>query len=400
MVKIEKKVPDLRFPEFDKDWKEKKLSEVSTLISGQHLSPEEYINKEIGFPYFTGPSDFTNDEKNVSKWTEKQTKYGMRGDVLITVKGSGCGALHFLALPQVAIGRQLMAIRSKESNSLFIFQKLKVKNVYFEKLSLGNMIPGLSRSDILNTKIFFPSLSEQTKIANFLTAIDTRLQQLNQKKILLEKYKKGVMQKIFSQEIRFKDDEGKDFPEWEVKSLRLVAYKVLDKNKDNNISFVLTNSAEKGIVSQKDYFDKDIANQNNLGNYYIVKKDDFVYNPRISSFAPVGPIKRNKLEEGVMSPLYTVFRFKQHNLSFFEYYFESTEWHRYMHSIANYGARHDRMNITTSDFFEMPLPLPVQGEQTQIANFLTAIDDRISLVEQQIQKTEAYKKGLLQQMFV
>ena len=88
-----------------------------------------------------------------------------------------------------------------------------------------------------------------------------------------------------------------------------VSEKVREKNSENLYSSVLTNSAEFGIIPQRDYFDKDIANEKNLNGYYIVKQNDFVYNPQISNYAPVGPIKPNKLNEvGIMSPLYYVFR--------------------------------------------------------------------------------------------
>ena len=208
------------------------------------------------------------------------------------------------------------------------------------------------------------------------------------------------MQKIFSQEIRFRDDDGSDYPEWIKKKLGEIAIRSTLKNRDNNINFVLTNSASKGIVSQSDYFSKDIANQNNLEGYYIVSVDDFVYNPRISINAPVGPIKRNKLTIGVMSPLYTVFKMNNVNLSFIEYFFRTTLWHRYMHSIANIGARHDRMNITNEDFLKMPINLPSLKEQTKIANFLTSIDSKIVQTQTQLNTTKEFKKALLQQMFV
>ena len=208
------------------------------------------------------------------------------------------------------------------------------------------------------------------------------------------------MQKIFSQQIRFKDDDGREFPKWEKKRLGELSVKVNDRNKNGNIIEVFTNSASSGIVTQRDYFDKDIANQDNLFNYIIVEKDDFIYNPRISNLAPVGPVKRNKIGKGVMSPLYSVFRFKHGNLDFLEFFFETTQWHKYMEGIANYGARADRMNISTSDFYLMPVPFPCLEEQSKIANFLSAIDDKIQHTQRQVEQAEQWKKGLMQKMFV
>ena len=195
--------------------------------------------------------------------------------------------------------------------------------------------------------------------------------------------------------LRFKEFSG----EWEERKLGDIATRSTLKNKDNKINFVLTNSATKGIVSQQNYFDKDIANKNNLEGYYVVKLDDFVYNPRISIQAPVGPIKRNKLLLGIMSPLYTVFKIKDENLSFIEYFFTTTIWHRYMNSIANFGARHDRMNITNVDFLKMLICLPQKQEQQKIATFLTAIDKKIEQLTEKEKHLQAYKKGVMQKIF-
>jgi type I restriction enzyme M protein len=197
---------------------------------------------------------------------------------------------------------------------------------------------------------------------------------------LLLEYKRGVMQLLFSQEKRFKDANGKPFPDWNLFELRQIATRSTQKNTLGRIKLVLTNSATRGIVSQADYFDKSIVNTASLAGYYIVEVDDFVYNPRLSKSAPVGPIKRNKLSVGVMSPLYTVFRVEGVNVDFIEQYFESNAWHDYMRSIANYGARHDRMNISLDEFFEMPVLLPSEPEQRMIAQFLSLLDRRIELV--------------------
>jgi len=293
-----------------------------------------------------------------------------------------------------------------ESYPKFIFSQFQ--RINWKLHNEASSIPSLSKSTIAKIKINIPSLEEQQKIANFLTAIDNRIQNLEKKKSGLEQYKKGVMQKIFKQELRFKDDtstslsasNGKTFPEWEFFKLKEVFKRSKLKNTDEKIKYVLTNSATQGIVSQNEYFDKDIANQNNLQGYYIVEIDDFIYNPRISRAAPVGPFKRNKLSQGVMSPLYTVLSPKKGNLEFLELYFQTTLWHRYMKLIANYGARHDRMNITITDFENLPIPFPSIEEQTKIANFLSAIDRNIELVTKKIGHTKTFKKGLLQQMFV
>jgi type I restriction enzyme, S subunit len=128
--------------------------------------------------------------------------------------------------------------------------------------------------------------------------------------------------------------------EWEQKELGLLAKKIVEKNKDGLIKNVFTNSAIDGIIDQRDYFDKDIADKNNLENYYIVEDGDYVYNPRISNIAPVGPISKNKTNKtGTMSPLYTVFRFNNKNNGSYEYYFKSVHWYGSIRKTSNTGAR-------------------------------------------------------------
>lgn len=196
--------------------------------------------------------------------------------------------------------------------------------------------------------------------------------------------------------LRFPEFEG----EWEIKKLAEVAEKRIVKNKDNKIKNVFTNSAVQGIVNQRDFFEKDIANQNNLLGYYIVEHNDFVYNPRISTYAPVGPISRNKLQSGIMSPLYSVFRFNIGNIDFVEHFFSTTKWHIHMENIANYGARDDRMSFSVGDFYKMPIPLPNLKEQTKIASFLNAVDDKLQALKKKQQLLEQYKKGLMQKIFL
>ncbi|MDO9047914.1 MAG: restriction endonuclease subunit S [Methylobacter sp.] len=193
--------------------------------------------------------------------------------------------------------------------------------------------------------------------------------------------------------------EFRDAGEWKEKKLGELAKKVTIKNKGSKVNHVLTNSAADGIVDQRDYFDKDIANKNNLDGYFIVNEGDYVYNPRISNIAPVGPISKNKIGLGVMSPLYTVFRFHRDNNDFYEHYFKSTHWYSYLREVSNSGARHDRMSITNDDFMDMPLPFPHPEEQQKIADCLSSLDELITAQSQKIDALKAHKKGLMQQLF-
>lgn len=205
------------------------------------------------------------------------------------------------------------------------------------------------------------------------------------------------MEKMREPKLRF--PEFHDAGEWGHAKLRELAKRVTAKNKGSKVIRVLTNSAADGIVDQRDYFDKDIANQNNLEGYVIVDNGDYVYNPRISNLAPVGPISKNRLGTGVMSPLYSVFRFKCSDNTFYEQYFKTPLWHHYLRTISNSGARHDRMSITNDDLMDMPLPVPCTKEQQKIADFLSSIDALISAQDQNVEALKTHKQGLMQQLF-
>ncbi|WP_052339014.1 restriction endonuclease subunit S [Anaerobiospirillum succiniciproducens] len=176
--------------------------------------------------------------------------------------------------------------------------------------------------------------------------------------------------------------------------------KLLNKNKACDL--VITNSAEYGIVPQKDFFDRNIAQEVHVDKYTIVENGDFVYNPRISKNAPAGPINRSHLNQGIVSPLYTVFRVNSDLVigDYLECYFASGHWVAYAKSVANYGARHDRMNITNDDFFNMPIPVPDLEEQQKIAEFFTALDEKIRIAENQLELLESAYKALMAQVFL
>ncbi len=247
-----------------------------------------------------------------------------------------------------------------------------------------------------------PSKQEQERISACLSELDAIILAQGLKVETLKAQKKGLMQQLFPQSgettprLRFPGFTG----EWEEKKLVDLARKMNRRNRQLEVSRVLTNSANDGVVDQSEYFDRDIAVKGNTDNYHIVELNDFVYNPRISTAAPVGPISINRIGKGIMSPLYTVFKFHKGYVPFFEYYFQTTIWHPYLKSIANFGARFDRMNITSEGFFDMPIYLPsTQAEQQKIASCLSSLDDTIQSETDKLEALKAHKKGLMQQLF-
>lgn len=198
-------------------------------------------------------------------------------------------------------------------------------------------------------------------------------------------------------EIRFKEfDEV-----WSENLLEDFFTKVTSKNRKLKYSAVLTNSAEYGIIGQLDYFDFDVTNSNNIGGYFIVEPDDFVYNPRVSVSAPVGPINRNRLGyTGIMSPLYLVFKINGINKDFLCYYYKTKKWHRFMKLSGNCGARFDRLSISDDKFVKMPIIHPNNTkEQNQICKVFENLDDLIEKSTLRLVSLKRIKAASLQSMF-
>ena len=182
---------------------------------------------------------------------------------------------------------------------------------------------------------------------------------------------------------------------WKTTLLSSLFSKNTKKNTDGQITNVICNSAKKGLIPQRDYFDKDIANSDNTNGYYIIEENDFVYNPRKSAEAPYGPISSYKYAEaGIVSPLYLCFRATQKiNPTFFEWYFRSSAWHRYIYMSGDSGARHDRVSIKDDTFFAMPVNIPSTYEQAYIASFHEKIEQKIEKQRALVEALKKYKRG-------
>jgi len=193
---------------------------------------------------------------------------------------------------------------------------------------------------------------------------------------------------------------GFDEP-WKETTLSTLFSKSTQKNADGHITNVICNSAKLGLIPQREYFDKDIANSDNTSGYYIIRQNDFVYNPRKSSDAPYGPISSYKYaEDGIVSPLYLCFHAKgEINPLYYEWYFRSSAWHRYIYMSGDSGARHDRVSIKDDTFFAMPINLPSEQEQSKIASFLQSLDERIAAQEKLVASLKKYKRGVVDGIF-
>lgn len=187
--------------------------------------------------------------------------------------------------------------------------------------------------------------------------------------------------------------------EWDKASLSTYAKKITSKNTDNAINNVICNSAINGLIPQLEFFDKEIANDENTSGYYIINDGDFVYNPRKSISAPYGPVNIYKNEiTGIVSPLYLCFTINNINKRFLLYRFKSPCWYRYIYLNGDSGARHDRVSIRDDVFLSQPLSIPSVDEQAKIADFLDKIEARISVQNKIIEDLKILKKELCLKM--
>lgn len=261
-------------------------------------------------------------------------------------------------------------------------------------------------SDLRDLLLVFPlNKEEQKRIADCITSIDTLISAQSEKVENLKKYKNGLHQQLFPQNgetiprLRFPEFEGND--EWQTLIFENVFERITTKNVENNQN-VLTISAQKGLVSQLDFFNKKIAAKN-VSGYYLIHKGEFAYNKSYSQGYPMGALKLLKdYDKGVVSTLYICFRAKKDfNIFFFEQYFESGLLNKEIEKIAQEGARnHGLLNVGVSDFFtKIELLVPQPEEQKRIADFFISLDELIAIEDEKLSSLNKHKKGLLQQLF-
>lgn len=395
----QKNVPKLRFKGYEDAWEQRKLGEEVQIVMGQSPKGENYTDNPEDYILVQGNADMKDGKVFPRVWTTQVTKQAHKGDIILSVRApvGDIGKTNY----DVVIGRGVAAVKGNE----FFYQllgKLKLDG-YWTKSSTGSTFDSINSNEIKNAKVTIPDTNEQLFIGDYFQGLDNLITLHQRKYDALKTMKKTLLSKMFPK-------DGEDVPEirfkgftdaWEQRKLGDIADKVTVKNSNLQYIETFTNSAEVGIISQRDYFDHDIANLSNLDGYYIVQKEDFVYNPRISTSAPVGPINRNKLGRvGVMSPLYTVFRTHNVDTTYLEYFFKSQYWHSFMKFHGDSGARSDRFSIKDAIFFKMPIPLPDIDEQQKIGDYLNSVDHLITLHQRKLDELKNIKKTLLQQMFV
>lgn len=278
----------------------------------------------------------------------------------------------------------------------FLYYSLHLNSFVNEVMncSTGTSYPAINSDALSTIELRYPSSKqEQAKIANFLTAVDEKITQLTQKCELIAQYKKGVMQQIFSQEVRFKDDDGQDFPEWDELQAGEIFANVTNKKHNGDLP-ILAATQDKGMIYREESGLDIKSSEASVKSYKIVESGDFVISLR--SFQ--GGIEYSNIM-GICSPAYTVMKPKlEISEAFFKAYLKKDDFIERLNGLV-IGIR-DGKQISYSAFASLSLPFPCTQEQKKIAKFLTAIDDKLTHTKNQLAATKQYKQGLLQQMFV
>lgn len=271
---------------------------------------------------------------------------------------------------------------------------------------LDSMIYGIrdgksiSFKDFSSFKINFPLLSEQQKIGTFFSKLDRQIELEEKKLALLEEQKKGYMQKIFSQELRFKDENGNDYPEWEEKKLGEVVKLLKGNNQDTDLP-VMTISAKRGWLNQEERFSQVIAG-NSLKKYTELRRGDLSYNKGNSKVAKYGIVYKLPIEKALVPNVYKSFRALDNvDENYLEKYFHSKILDKQLRTKITSTARMDGLlNISDNEFFNIILKLPFLNEQRKIGTFFEKLDQQIELEEKKLELLEDQKKSFLQKMYI
>ena len=398
-------VPVLRFGEFVEEWEEKLLKNITKVFDGTHQTPK-YVTK--GIPFFSvehvTANQFTKTKYISKEVFEKENKRVKleKGDVLMTRIGS-VGIAKYIDWSVDASFYVSLALIKKNDAHSNIYLAQYIHSPFFQlelwKKTIHVAFPiKINLGEIGKCKLRIPSLPEQKKIATFLTTIDTRIQQLRQKQSLWEEYKKGVMQQLFSQKIRFKKENGKKFPKWEKTKLGTLTYKTGKKNKENIKYPVYSINNKEGFLPQGNQFDGMDSNDRgyDISLYKIIKENTFAYNPARINVGSIG--FSGQLNDVIVSSLYVCFKTKE-NLDDY-YLLQYLQTYNFNKAVSRSAEGGVRSYLFYDNFSIIKIPLPSLEEQQRIVSFLEKIDKRTQKITSQITEMENYKKGLLQQMFV
>ncbi|MDN5053675.1 restriction endonuclease subunit S [Aliarcobacter butzleri] len=396
-------VPKLRFKEFCGEWEEKRLSDIAIFSRGKGISKSDIVKNgnleciRYGELY-THYKEIVNNIYSKTNLDKKDLILSEYGDVIIPSSGEtqiDIATASCILKDNVALGGDLNIIKTKD-NGVFLSYYLNSKKKFdIAKLSQGISVVHLYSSQLKQLTINIPQKQEQEKIALFLSSVDTKIEQLIKKEKLLQQYKKSIMQKIFSQEIRFKADYGNEFPEWEEKKLgdigKIITGKTPSTTNNNlwngDIEFVTPTD----ICENKKYQSKTLRTVKKQNNMKVLPIGSIVYTCIASigkmSLTSLLSITNQQINSIIINDFYNN-EYIYYALQYITPYIQSTQ------------ANTTLPIINKTEFSKFKINIPCLEEQNKIANFLSSIDDKIEENQKQLEKTKEFKKALLQQMFV
>ena len=398
-------MPKLRFPGFAGVWEEKTLDQLGSFKKGSTLGRQDLSS--VGTPcilygeLYTKYGEITT---NVESRTVKDYCGLLRseyGDILIPASGETADDISTstcLLLSNVIIGSDINLYRSNIIDGRYLSYLLnqKKKNE-IARLAQGASVVHIYSAQLKSINIPKPSAAEQTKIADFLTLVDKIITKQDKKVAALEQYKKGLMQKIFAREIRFKDSDGKDYPAWVVHILSNLLEIRDERQTPTSEAPLMAFTSTGGVEDKGDRYNRDFLVKDKNKKYKQTELNDLIYS---SNNLDVGAIGRNKYGTAVISDVYEVFMAKENVAP--ELLEMIIQQKNFLNKVLKYrqGALYGQYRIHADDFLSIEITVPTHPEQIKIANFLTLFDSKIEKEKVKLDALREQKKCLLQQMFV
>ena len=382
--------PKLRFKNFNDEWISKKLGDICQFLKGGNLSKNDLsINGSECILY---GELYTKYKEIILKITSKTNStnliFGLKNDILMPSSGETAidiATASCLQLDNIALGGDINILRPYQNNGIFISYSINGVNKHkIAKLSQGIQVVHMYNDILKNVYINFPSLEEQTKIANFLSLIDRKIELQEKLVENLKLYKKGLLKKVFS------NNQG-----WKSIKLSQVLFErkvYAEKGQYTHVSLTID-----GIIDKSERYDRDFLVTHQNKKYKITKYNDICYNPANLKF---GVICRNNFGTAIFSPIYVTFEIsKLANPIFISLYLSDNS---FINKVRKYeeGTVYERMSVKPEDLLKVNIKIPSIEEQTKIANLFSNLDKKIEFEIKKLQDLKTYKKGLLQKMFI
>lgn len=378
--------PFLRFPEFSREWTIKKIKDIAPLQRGFDLTTTSVVVGKYPVVYSNGI-------------LRSHIEYKVKGPGVVTGRSGTIGKVSYVEDDYWPHNTSLWVTSFHDNDPKYIYYMYNEINL--AKYNAGSTVPTLNRNDVHVIKKYIPKIEEQQKIASFLSAVDEKIIYLQKKKDLLENYKKGCMQKLFSQELRFTDDDGNAFPDWDADTI----HGVFTSSKGYGLSKeVISEEGKYPCVLYGELYTKyperieKVQSASNEDDGKESQKGDLLV-PASTTTSGIDLANITLLPyEGVrIGGDVTILRAKKLICELFYAYY-LTHYKKY--ELAKYAQGITIVHLYFNHFKKIKIDCPHLKEQKKIADFLSALEDKITLVAQELNKAKAFKKGLLQQMFV